>query len=331
MKPKVAVIGTGGTIASLGLGPFDIQDYGAQRNMMQIDGMLAHFPEVYECADIVPVPYKAIASIDIGFADWKKLVNLTSQMTIEDPDLVGFVITHGTSSIEETAWFLSLTAKTPLPIVVVGSQRPASALSTDAGMNLANAIRTAACPDSCGLGGLVMLNDEIQAAREVTKTSTFRLQTFRTPDFGILGHADGDRIIYYRQPLRRTYPNTEFDISALDALPRVDIVYAYTGCDGTATRAFVAAGAQGIVSAGFAPGWSSSAEAEALMEAARSGVVVMQSTRSGSGRVVAGQRHREGGILTADNLNPQKARILLSLALTVTQDPQEIERIFLTY
>ncbi len=331
MKPKVAVIGTGGTIASLGLGPFDILDYGAQKNMMQIDGILARFPEVYECADIVPVPYKAIPSTDIGFADWKKLVALTSQMTAEDPDLAGFVITHGTASLEETAWFLSLTAKTPLPIVVVGSQRPASALSTDAGMNLANAIRTAACPESRGLGGLVVLNDEIQSAREVTKTSTFRLQTFRSPDFGVLGHADGDRVIYYRQPLRRSYPNTEFDISALDALPRVDIVYAYTGCDGTATRAFVAAGAQGIVSAGFAPGWSSSAEAEALIEAARAGVVVMQSTRAGSGRVVAGHRHRGGGILTADNLNPQKARILLSLALTVTQDPQEIERIFMTY
>ena len=325
------MIGTGGTIASLGLGPFDIQDYGAQKNMMQIDGILARFPEVYECADIVPVPYKAIPSTDIGFADWKKLVALTSQMTAEDPDLAGFVITHGTASIEETAWFLSLTAKTPLPIVIVGSQRPASALSTDAGMNLANAIRTAACPESRGLGALVMLNDEIQAAREVTKTSTFRLQTFRSPDFGVLGHADGDRVVYYRQPLRRTYPKTEFDISDLDALPRVDIVYSYTGCDGTATRALVAAGAQGIVSAGFAPGWSTSAEAEALIEAARAGVVVMQSTRAGSGRVVAGHRHRGGGILTADNLNPQKARILLSLALTVTQDPQEIERIFLTY
>jgi len=167
--------------------------------------------------------------------------------------------------MEETAYFLSLTLQVSIPVVLVGSQRPASALSTDAGLNLVNAIRVAASPEARGMGVLLVLNDEISAAREVTKTSTTRLQTFRTPDFGVLGHADGDAVAFYRRPLRRTYPGTEFDIRGLDALPRVDIVLSYVGADATAVRAFMAAGARGIVSAGFAPGSPTEGEREALV------------------------------------------------------------------
>lgn len=331
-KPKVAVIGTGGTICSIGVGPFDILDYGANETMLQADALLARFPEVNAVAEVVAVPYKAVPSPDIGFTEWKDLVLRMDALTAAIPDLAGFVILHGTASLEETAWFLSLTAKTPLPIVVVGSQRPASALSTDAGMNLANAIRVAACPQARGMGALVLLNDEIHAAREVTKTSTFRLQTFRSPDFGVLGHADGDVVAFYRRPLRRACPDTEFDIRGLSELPRVDIVYAYTGSDGVASRAFIAAGAKGVVSAGFAPGYCGKGEFAALAEGVREkGLVVVQSTRAGSGRTFKGKRLRDGGFLVADNLNPQKARILLMLALAHTADPAEIERIFLTY
>ena len=238
---------------------------------------------------------------------------------------------HGTASLEETAYFLNLTIKVEIPVVVVGSQRPASALSTDAGMNLANAIRTAASPQARGLGVLTLLNDEIHAARDVTKTSTFRLQTFRSPDFGALGHADGDAVVFYRKPIRAVGPNTEFDIRHLEQLPRVDIVLSYTGSDGTASKAFVAAGAKGIISAGFAPGFAGPGEFDVLKAAASEGVVVMQSTRAGSGRTFKGKRLREAGFLITDNPTPQKARLLLMLALTVTQDPAEIERIFLTY
>ena len=245
--------------------------------------------------------------------------------------VAGIVIGHGTASIEETAYALNLTLKVAVPVVIVGSQRPASALSTDAGMNLVNAVRTAAAPQSRGRGVLVLLNDEIQAAREVTKTSTFRLQTFRTPDFGVLGHADGDQVAYYRAPERRRAPDTEFDIRNLEALPRVDIAYAYAGADGTAVRAFMAAGAQGIVAAGFAPGMSTPGDFAAMREAVQRGVVVVQSTRAGSGRVFRGQRLTDAGILAADNLNPQKARILLTLALTVGRDPATVERIFRAY
>src|SRR5262249_54420137 len=160
------------------------------------------------------------------------------------------------------------------------------------------------------------------AAREVTKTSTFRLQTFRTPDFGALGHADGDAIAYYRAALRRHAPDTEFDVRGLDGLPRVDIAYAYAGSDGTAVRAFRAAGARGIVWAGFAPGGTGPSELGALRGAAGAGVIVMQATRAGSGRVFRPSRLAAAGILAADNLNPQKARLLLSLALTVTHEPE---------
>jgi L-asparaginase len=216
-------------------------------------------------------------------------------------------------------------------VVLVGAQRPSSALSSDAGMNLVNAIRLAACPEARGMGVLVLLNDEIHAAREVTKTSTLRLQTFRTPDFGVLGHADGDAVVFYRQPMRRRAPDTEFDIAGIDALPRVDICYSYAGADGTAIRAFAAAGAAGIVSAGFAPGFCAPGEAEALKDAVAQGIVVVQSTRAGSGRTFQSTRLKSVGMLIADNLNPQKARILLSLALSKTRDPDEIMRIFRTY
>jgi L-asparaginase len=331
VKPKVAFIGTGGTIASLGATPLDILDYGATGNRMQAEAITAMFPQWADAADVVAVNFDNTPSHNIYFDAWKKLVLLCDKLVAEIPDLAGIVIGHGTASLEETAFFLNLVLKIDIPVVIVGSQRPASALSTDAGMNLVNAVRTAASPAARGMGVTVLLNDEIHAAREVTKTSTFRLQTFRTPDFGALGHADGDRIAFYRAPLRQHMPETEFDVRSLDALPRVDIAYAYVGSDGTAVRAFLAAGARGIVSAGFAPGFPGTADAELLTEAARKGVIVVQSTRAGSGRTFRGKRATESGFLVADNLNPQKARLLLALALTVTSDPVEITRIFETY
>jgi len=330
-RPRVAFIGTGGTIASVGRGPLDIQDYAARGLMLQADELLARFPEVQEVADVTPVRFRAVPSTQMGWPEWKELLQICDRLVAEDPALAGIVIGHGTASLEETAYFLSLTLKVPVPVVLVGAQRPASALSTDAGMNIVNAVRVAASREARGLGALALLNDEIQAAREVTKTSTGRLQTFRSPDFGCLGHADGDRLAWYRRPLRRTAPDTEFDVRGLDALPRVDISYCYAGADGTAVRAFVAAGARGIVSAGFAPGFATPAEADALKQAAASGVVVVQSTRAGSGRTFPTTRVLQAGFLPADNLTPQKARILLSLALTVTQDPREIARIFAEY
>jgi len=330
-KPKVAFIGTGGTMSSLGIHPLELQDYGKHDKRLHANGILARFPEASEIADVIPVDFKNIPSTEIYFPEWKELARLCRELVATHPDLAGIVIGHGTASLEETAYVLNLVLKVPVPVVIIGSQRPASGLSTDAAINLVNGIRTAACPASRGRGVLVLLNDEIQAAREVTKTSNWRMQTFRTPDFGALGHADGDRIAFYRRSERRHMPETEFDIERLGVLPRVDIVYGYTGSDGTAVRAFVAAGAKGIVSAGFAPGMAPPDDFAAMVEAVKQGVAVVQCSRAGSGRIFRGKKLADAGILAADNLNPQKARILLALALTITSEPGEIARIFDTY
>lgn len=328
---KVALIGTGGTIASLGAGPLDLQNYGATGVVMHADELVARFPELGLVADVVPVRYRNIPSTGIDFADWRALVRRCDELVAQHGDLAGIVISHGTATLEETAYMLNLTLKVQVPVVLVGAQRPPSALSSDAGLNLVNAVRVAASAEARGMGVLVVLNDEIQSAREVSKTSTTRLQTFRSRDFGVLGHADGDAVAFYRRPVRRCYPTTEFDIRNLEALPRVDIAYAYAGADGAAVRAFVAAGAKGIVSAGFAPGFSSPGDHEALKEAVMQGVVVVQSTRAGSGRTFRGKRLADAGFLIADNLNPQKARILLALALSVTQDGERIAEMFRSY
>ena len=330
-KPKVAVIGTGGTISSIGKDPFDIVHYGNNKKMLQADELVAEFGVLRELAEIIPVRFRAVPSYDIYFPEWKELVLIADRLVAEHPDLAGIVITHGTATLEETAYVLHLSMKVSIPVVLVGAQRPASALSTDASMNLANAIRTAASPQARGLGVLVLLNDEIQAARDVRKSSTYRMQTFRTDDFGALGHADGDAIAFYRRPLRKSAPDTEFDIRKLDTLPRVDIVQAYTGSDGAAVRAFVAAGAVGIVSAGFPPGFAAPGDMNALAEARAKGIIVVQSTRAMSGRTVVTGRCAQLGFISADNLTPQKARLLLALALTRTQEAREIERIFATY
>jgi len=330
-KAKVALIGTGGTITAVGRHAMDIQDYATSGKMMHPGEMLEKFPEAAAQAQVIPVNYKAVPSPQIGPADWKTLVHTMDQVVSDHPDLAGIVIQHGTSTLEETAYALNLLSKVSIPVVLVGAQRPASALSTDAAMNLANAFRVAAHPDARGQGVLVVLNDEIQSAREVTKTSTYRMQTFRSPDFGVLGQADGDSINFYRRTIRQHAPDTEFDIRPVDTLPRVDIVYSYAGGDGVAVDAYVKAGAKGIVCATLAPGFSPPEEMQALEKAAQAGVIVVQSTRVGSGRVYALDPARQAGFIGADNLNPQKARVLLSCALSVTQDKDEIARIFATY
>lgn len=175
------------------------------------------------------------------------------------------------------------------------------------------------------------MNEEIHAAREVTKTATWRLQTFRSPDFGLLGHADADGVAIYRRPARATGPGLPFDIRMVEAAPRVDIAYAHSSADGVAIRAFVAAGAQGIVAAALAPGLLPPAQQAALVEARAAGVVPVMSCRAGSGRVVALTRLRDGGIIAADNLSPQKARVLLMLALAAGIGAAALPEVFATY
>ncbi|MGI8477176.1 MAG: asparaginase, partial [Thermomicrobiales bacterium] len=173
----------------------DVLDYPDTGRKLEPAEVLARTPEVDRVADCVPFPFRAVGSTSIGPKDWVEIGRAISGL---GPDVTGVVILHGTATLEETAYALSLTLKTEMPVVLVGAQRPSSAVSSDAGMNLVAAIRTAIAPEARDLGVLVVLNDEIHAAREVTKTSTYRLQTFRSPDFGLLGHVDGDRVAFYR-------------------------------------------------------------------------------------------------------------------------------------
>jgi len=330
-KPLVAAIGCGGTISSFGRDSTDVLDYPDFGRKLPIEEVVGRYPEIADVAALLPVPFRSVGSTAIGPAEWLELAATIQRLAEERPALAGFVVPHGTATLEETAYFLHLTLKTDKTVVLVGAQRPASALSSDAGMNLLGAVRVAIDPAARGLGVLVTLNDEIQSAREATKTSTYRLQTFRSPDFGALGHVDGDAVQIYRKPARRHAPDTEFAAATIDRLPRVDIAYSYGGADGTVVDALVTAGARGIVSAGLAPGIPTPLERVALERARDAGVVIVQASRAGSGRVAPRRYLRESGMIGADNLNPQKARILLMLALTRSTDVSQIQRMFATY
>lgn len=331
-KPKVALISTGGTITSMSiLGELDMFEYSSTGIRLDAHEMLDKFPQSNTIAEVIPVAFDTLLSTAVSFPQWKKLAKVIASLINEHPDLAGVVILHGTSSMEETAYALHLGLKTEIPVVLTGAQRPASALSSDAGLNIYNAVRVAGCPEARDLGVLICLNDEIQSAREVTKTSNGRLQTFRAPDFGALGHVDGDRIVFYRKLTRRHSPDTEFDLTQISILPRVDISYSYAGSDGTAIKAFIEAGARGIIGAAFPPGLPSPEEFTVMEAAVQQGVKVVLSSRAGSGRTFGPSKMKAAGFLQADNLTPQKARILLAMALTKTQDPALIQHMFDTY
>ena len=269
----------------------------------------------------------------IQFDTPKELKDLSQRISarLNDPDIAGVVFTHGTNTIEETAYFMNLTVKSEKPVVIVGAQRPFSTLSSDGPLNLLNAIRVAADPASRGKGTLVVLNDEINAARDVTKTNTYRLETFQARELGILGYADPDRIVFYRTPTRKHTIQSQFDLTQINELPKVSILYSYSGDDGDLAKAAVAAGAKGLVIAGTGAGHTQNAR-KALKELFdATGVVVVRSARVGAGRVVRDDNWQEPGFVAADNLSPQKARILLQLALTKTAKPEEIQKIFDEY
>lgn len=331
-KPKVAVVGTGGTISTRSsLGPLDLVDYMVSGTTLSTEEVLQAIPEAAKFADLIPLHFRAVSSTAMNFEAWLEMAASVERIVSDDPDIAGVVILHGTATIEEAAYMLHLTLRAPVPVVMVGAQRPLGALSSDAAANFVNAVRVACSPQAVGMGVLVCLNDEIQAAREVTKSSTSRLHTFRTPDFGILGQVDGDGVRFYRRPLRKGALESEFNIQGLSALPRVDIAYSYAGEDGAVVNALVAVGAKGIVIAAFPGGRLSPAQTSACAKALEAGVAIVVSTRAGSGRAVLDRNLREMGMVAADNLNPQKARILLSLGLTISKEREELDRIFSTY
>src|SRR5216110_2684931 len=329
--PRIAVIGTGGTISSLGAGSLDVLDYPEFGQKLTSEALLDRFPETRQVAEPVPITFRQVGSTAIGPKDWLELRALIHRTAGEDPGLAGFIIPHGTATLEETAFFLNLTLGIAQPVVLVGAQRPASALGTDAGTNLVNALQVAGSPDARGLGVLVVLNNKIHPARDVVKTSTYRVQTFRSLDYGALGHVDGDGPHFYRAPLKAHMPDTPFAGRDIAALPRVDVIYSYAGADGDLIGAAIQAGAKGLASAGFAPGTPSPSQQAAFLDAAKSGTVVVQCSRAFTGRIAPRRRLRETGIVAGEDFSPQKARILLALMLMTTTDVAAIQQAFQSY
>jgi L-asparaginase len=330
-RPRVALLFTGGTIDSVGTDRLDLAWY-MEANQRLADGELVErVPEIATIADVEEIPFRRLPSQAITDDDLADLVS-TIHGLADDGRTDGVVVTHGTNTLEETAYFLHLVLKTDRPVVLVGAMRPSSAISADGYLNLLNGVRVAADDASVGMGVLVVLNDAIHSARDVTKTATYRVETFQGRDLGPLGYADNDgRVVFYHRPARPHTTASEFDVAALGALPRVDVVVSYLGADGTMIDAAVAAGARGIVSAGTGAGRPTPGEIAALDQAADAGVVVAQGTRVGSGRSVRSPGLRKKGWVATDNLQPWKARLLLRLALARTNDPDEIQRIFDTY
>lgn len=323
---RVALIITGGTIDSVGTDRLDLAWYIEAGKRLESGELMGAVPELSQVADVHEVPFRRLPSQAITPTDWLELAREIQRILVEDDEADGVVITHGTNTLEETAYFLNLVLRTDKPVVVVGAMRPSSGLGADGYLNLLNAVRVAADPASVGQGVLVVLNDTIHGARDVTKTATYRLETFQGRDLGPLGYADADgRIIFYHRPAKRHTTESAFDWSAIDDLPRVDVVLSYVGADGTLIDAAVAAGAKGIVSAGTGAGRPTPEEEKALSRAQEQGVVVCQGTRVGSGRAVRSPGLKKRGWVATDNLQPWKAKVLLALALTRTSDPDEIQ------
>lgn len=316
--PTVVLFTTGGAIQGKGIDRQEIVDYSA--GTVAPAELLADLPELKQLANI---ELRELANVGEGMntAEELKLAREVNA-ALAKPNVSGAVVAHGTETLEETAYFLNLVVRSDKPVVVVGALRPFTAVSRDGPFNLYNAVRVARSPNAKGLGVLVMLNDEINAARDVTKANTNRLDAFTSRDLGPLGYADSDRVVFYRRPVRRHTVKSEFAVDDLRALPRVDVTYAYQDADATAIDAFVAAGAKGIVLAGAGP--------ESIGRG-QTGVVFVLSSRNGSGRVVEGAGSKGRRVLTTDNLTPQKARVLLRLALTKTNDLAELQRIFNEY
>lgn len=328
-RPRVALIGTGGTIAMHGRHGFDWIEYGESGIFHPVEHLMQQIGALDLAIDVVPVPFRAIGSTGITPRDWLELARLIQRTAASDPTLAGFVVTHGTATLEETSWFLDLALALDVPIVVTGAQRPPNTMGSDAPANLRGAIAAAASSAARGLGTLVVMGGLVFAARDVTKAASFELNAFEAP-FGPLGRIEADGMLTLRRlPYRAQSRPLAVDLAAASELPRVDIVISYAGADRTAIDALVAAGARGLVSAGLAPGRPADGERAALADASRRGVVVVQSTRAARASVPI-QRHLEAaGVLAGGDLSPHKLRILLMLALLQTTERAEIQRIIL--
>ena len=327
--PRVAVVTTGGTIDSLGADRLDLAAYLETGRRLEPGALLASVaPELASIARVTEFPFERLAAHAMTDAHLAGLRDVVAGILARD-QADGVVLTHGTNTLEETAWLLHLTVATDAPIVLTGAMRPASALSGDGPLNLVEAVRVAAAPGTRGLGVLVVMDDTVHGARDVTKTNTLRVDAFGSPMAGPLGRVDGDgRVVITARPARATTLRGAYAAVDLRALPRVDVVASHQGADGALIDAAVAAGARAIVSAATGDGYPTPWQVEALERAAAAGVVVVQSTRVGSGRVPPLPALLARGWVAADDLVPWKARILVRLALAAGEDVAAIRERF---
>ena len=328
--PNVVILATGGTIAGTGATSTTTVGYTAAK--IGVDALIKAVPELQKVAHVSGEQVFQIASENMSNDHWLTLAKRVNTL-LAKPDVDGIVITHGTDTIEETAYFLNLVVKSRKPVVIVGAMRPSTAISADGPINLYNAVLTAGSQDAIGKGVLVVLNDQINGARDVTKTNTTTTDTFKSPELGLLGYVIGNQAHFYRASTRKHTADTEFDVSNLTALPQVDIAYTYANVGPTAVNALVAAGDKGLIHAGVGDGSLPNAVRPALSAAREKGVVIVRASRVGQGIVARNGEANDDQLdfVVADTLNPQKARILLMLALTKTNSTKEIQRMFYTY
>jgi len=327
--PQVVVLATGGTIA--GAAASDVQA-GYTSGQVGVDQLLAAVPQAKKLATLRGEQVSNIGSQDMNDDVWLKLAGRVNTLAAM-PDVAGIVITHGTDTIEETAYFLNLVVKSRKPVVLTAAMRPSTALSADGPLNFYNAVAVAANKDSAGRGVLVVVNDWIHGASSLTKTSTTAVQTFLSPLWGLIGTVAYGEIEYFRGPVGKHTVDSEFSLQGVTALPRVDIIMAYENMDGALIDAAVAAGAKGVVIAGVGNGNMTAAALKALAGHAKKGIVGVRASRVATGRVGRNVEVKDDelGLVASMGLNPQKSRVLLRLALTKTSDPRQIQRYFDEY
>ncbi|ENY9542366.1 type II asparaginase [Campylobacter jejuni] len=327
-KSRIAILGTGGTIA--GFIDSTIATTGYAAGAIDIDVLIKAVPQIRDLADI---SWEQIANIDSSnMCDeiWLRLAKKIAKLFAEGID--GVVITHGTDTMEETAYFLNLTIKSDKPVVLVGAMRPSTAISADGPKNLYNAVALVANKEAKNKGVMVAMNDKILSARGVVKTHSLNVDAFSSPDFGDLGYIVDGKVFFYNNVTKAHTKNAPFDVSKLTSLPKVDILYSYSNDgSGVAAKALFEHGTKGIVVAGSGAGSIHKNQKDVLKELLKKGLKVVVSSRVVAGCVAVSDSDEKLGFISAEDLNPQKARVLLILALTKTSDPKKIQEYFLKY
>lgn len=327
--PHIKILATGGTIAGSGQTATD-SSYTAGK--VGVDELIAAVPEMTKIANISGEQIVKIGSQDMNDEVWLTLANRINTLLAQD-DVDGIVITHGTDTMGETAYFLDLTVNSKKPVVLVGAMRASTAMSADGPMNLYNAVVTAADKDSMGRGVLVAMNDNVFDARNVTKTNTTAVDTFQSPNFGTIGYIHNSDVIYSNSVERKAADETVFDVSSLTQLPKVGIVYNYANASDLPVKAFISAKYDGIVSAGVGNGNIYHSILTELAKASDDGMMVVRSARTPTGATTLDAEIDDDkfGFVASGTLNPQKARVLLMLSLTQTKNYQEIQKMFNVY